>query len=260
MEHDVAVTGGDWRMVFDGRLAPRKLDLDFVSQKVGFSTKVSRVHGGGAWNLNFRNGMLSRVKAEEVAVHFGPLVRFSVKLIDHIHEMSLEGATGHSEVAPSTLCNMTTWCRMGNLSFVGLLDYKLPAAVPHQVFNALSKMAPNLLFHPIRDVKSVSSSESIKSVGVNQIDRAPGHLLSSSPIPTRRENATAMCLLANPRPMRPSFHCPHGCPHYQQTTCPHVNCMWGTEPYETYAHMAVTDCISKCMRGAPHPWPDDTST
>lgn len=110
MEHDVAVTGGDWRMVFDGHLAPRKLDLDFVSQKVGFSTKVSLVHGGGAWNLNLRNGMLSRVKAEEVAVHFGPLVRFSVKLIDHIHEMSLEGATGHSEVTHTCVCTSINTC------------------------------------------------------------------------------------------------------------------------------------------------------
>ena len=52
----------------------------------------------------------------------------------------------------------------------------------------------------------------------------------------------AMCLLRNPRPPRPSYTCPFGCPWHEQITCPTVNCM-AREP-GTYHHMAHQSCYS----------------
>ena len=49
---------------------------------------------------------------------------------------------------------------------------------------------------------------------------------------------TALCLLKNPRPPRPSFNCPYGCPHHLQETCPAVNCIWG-DPRGAYVRPTV---------------------
>ena len=49
MEHDVAFTGGNWRVVFDSHATnPVKARLDFVSWQVGWTPKITPVHGGGA--------------------------------------------------------------------------------------------------------------------------------------------------------------------------------------------------------------------
>ena len=81
MEHDVAFTGGNWRVVFDAHVTnPAKAKLDFVSWQVGWTPKVMPVHGGGSWNMNLRGGRLAAVPGEEVAMHFGPIIRLSSKV------------------------------------------------------------------------------------------------------------------------------------------------------------------------------------
>ena len=75
--------------------------------------------------------------------------------------------------------------------------------------------------------------------------------------PSYDDNATALCLLANPRPTRPSFNCAVGCAHYQQKTCPQVNCIYGmgeNGELGTYAHMAVRDCMTKCKQTRQCPY------
>lgn len=107
MEHDVAVTSGKWRTVLDAHLLPPHFPMDLISWRVGWSLRRDKVHGGGQWNIGQRHGKISRghVSDEDVAVHFGPLVRFSSRFMLLLENESRAGTTGHSEIVPTTLCN-----------------------------------------------------------------------------------------------------------------------------------------------------------
>lgn len=112
---------------------------------------ISKVHGGGQWNIGQRHGKLMRglVPDDQVAMHFGPLLRFSARLLALLQDESAAGSTAHAEIAPSTLCNVTQWCTMGNLSIAvmggrdgGLFDYKLPVDISSPIYAALEELAP----------------------------------------------------------------------------------------------------------------------
>jgi hypothetical protein len=195
------------------------------------------------------HGALNRVPYPDVAVHFGPIIRVSNRFLGRIHKESMRGSVGHSEVAPSTLCNITRWCSMANLSdaFVGLVNYKLPIDVTSKVYHALELLTPMRLYHPVRNVGSASSKESVKHV--LEAAKRGEHIVTDDRRVDRISNNTALCLLRNPRPLRPSYNCPIGCPHYLQKTCPTVNCMY--DGSGTYNHMAVRDCMSMCGKSCP---------
>ena len=100
--------------------------------------------------------------------------------------------------------------------------------------------------HPVRDTGSASNKDSVK-------DAAKARTKKDN-TPKLIAEHTALCLLKNPRPPRPSFDCPFGCPHHLQRTCPKVNCIWG-DPKGTYVHLAAQQCMSKCHRlpdGCPY--------
>ncbi len=225
LEHDMAFTGGNWRVVLDGHLASPFKMIDFLSWNIGWVARGDKVHGGGQWNARMRHGSLNRVPYADIAVHFGPIVRFSNKFLGYMHHQSMKGDVGHSEVAPSTMCNITNWCQMSNLSeaFVGLINYKLPVEVTSKVYHALETLAPMRLFHPVRNVGSASSKESVQHI-IAASNKGEYFVRDDRRV-DRAANNTALCLLRNPRPLRPSYNCPIGCPHYLQRTCPTVNCM-----------------------------------
>uniref|UniRef100_A0A7S2W9Q0 Uncharacterized protein n=1 Tax=Rhizochromulina marina TaxID=1034831 RepID=A0A7S2W9Q0_9STRA len=241
VEHDVAITGGNWRPILDAHLG---MPHHLLSWLVGWTVRADKVHHGGQWNAGFRSGALLRAKTHEVVVHFGPLIRLSHRYMKFVQSNVLLGNNGHSEVVLSTLCNMTNWCTFTNLSesVIGLNNFKLPTSITGDVFDAMEVLFPGKLFHPVRDVGSFSSLNSISDMG-NLKDRHHHH--------TRREaNITALCLVENPRPTRPSYSCTMGCPHHLQFTCPTVNCMWGGN--ETYNHMGVRDCQVLCKQNYDH--------
>lgn len=235
VEHDVAATRDDWSRP----LAAHSEDTrDLLAWRVGWTPVVDVVHGGGSWNARMLYGDLKAVPSSEVAFLFGPIVRWSKRFADLVDEAAVRGSYGHAEVAMPTLCNRTAWCTAGNLSenIVGQLDYRLPIAVTSSVFDHVSRLVPpGLLFHPVRDTRSASSLKG--ALGDTRMRRE-----HSSP----RDAVAAWCLLRNPRPYRPSFNCPVGCPHHLQRTCPVVNCLWGQPPHRTYVHLAATECIAKC--------------
>mmetsp|Transcript_29139 Transcript_29139/g.65229 ORF Transcript_29139/g.65229 Transcript_29139/m.65229 type:complete len:336 (-) Transcript_29139:140-1147(-) len=261
IEHDVAVTGGHWRSVLDTHLRPPWAVRDLVSWRVGWSLRGDKIHGGGQWNIGQRNGVISRgrVPDSQVAVHFGPLVRFSARFLDHLHVESVKGATGHAEIAPTTLCNVTKWCRMGNLSVAvmggrdgGLFDYKLPTDITSPIYAALEGLAPGKVFHPVRDVGTASDRGNIDSAS----SEATQHHAKRSQ-GEKQARYMAMCLLRNPRPPRPSYNCPFGCPWHEQLTCPKVNCMAREEG--TYNHMGHVACFQLCNQRGKCPWTTSTA-
>ncbi len=260
MEHDVAATKGAWRRVLDYHLAPPHRDSDFISWRVGWSLRADKVHGGGQWNIGQRHGKISRghVADREVSVHFGPLLRFSRKFMALLEAESRLGTTGHSEVAPSTLCNITAWCSMSNLSLAvmgghegGLFDYKLPTDISSSIWRALEHLEPGgKLFHPVRDIESASDQTNIGAV-----HHKNGK--SAAAVGTKVDrNAMymAQCLLRNPRPPRPSYDCPFGCPWHEQHTCPIKNCMARLPGGGTYHHMAYISCYNLCRKTGKCPW------
>lgn len=210
-------------------------------------------------------GSLRRTPLADIGFLFGPIVRYSRRFVDLLDSSALAGTYGHSETAVPTLCNVTTWCTMGNISnrVVGLLDYQLPVAITSSIFEALKRLAPKKIFHPVRDTKSASSVSTVLASHI-ALSR-PSDRVFSKPYPSRVDRRHAMivaqCLLRNPRPLRPSFSCPVGCPHYMQKTCPVVNCMWGQSPHHRYVHLAVAKCIALCKQhpaGCPYDTAVDT--
>ena len=252
VEHDVALTGGRWREMLEDHDAGDPRDL--LAWRVGWTPKIDKVHGGGSWNANACFGpAFSRMRMpDDTAFLFGSIVRYSGRFAAHLDAMAAAPAPsyGHSETATPSLCNVTKWCTMGNLSsaWVGLNEYQLPKAVSSDVFDALADLAPDRIFHPVRDTGSASNKDNVLNAGSSfRVSK------------TSKQTAayTAMCLLKNPRPPRPSYDCPIGCPHHLQRTCPVVNCIWGDDRAK-YVHMAVSDCLSKCQRN-PAGCPYDTA-
>jgi hypothetical protein len=263
LEHDVAVTGGIWRSVFDAHLVAPHAARDFVSWRVGWSLRGDKVHGGGQWNIGQRHGKVSRgnVPDHQVALHFGPLLRFSARFLELLEVESASGTTGHAEVVPPTLCNLTSWCSMGNLSVAvmggrdgGLFDYKLPVDISSAIYAALEELVPGKVFHPVRDVGTASDQTAIAKVGSDAVQHHASP--AKGTVATQQSRYMAMCLLRNPRPPRPSYNCPFGCPWHQQITCPTVNCM-AREP-GTYHHMGHQACYSLCSRTHMCPWTTNT--
>ena len=84
---------------------------------------------------------------------------------------------GHSETAVPTLCNITQWCTMGNISagWVGINDYLLDPPINSGVYDEIEKVFPHKLMHPVRDTTSSSSFDSVS-----------GLAKESSPRPSRR--------------------------------------------------------------------------
>ena len=264
LEHDVAVTGGAWRNVFDAHLVAPHATRDFVSWRVGWSLRGDKVHGGGQWNIGQRHGKVGRgnVPDNEVSLHFGPLLRFSSRFLELLETDSGIGTTGHAEVVPPTLCNITKWCTMGNLSLAvmggrdgGLFDYKLPVDISSAIFAALEELAPGKVFHPVRDVGTASDQTNIAKVSSDAVQHHSSTGLKSNKS-NQQSRYMAMCLLWNPRPPRPSYNCPFGCPWHEQITCPTVNCM-AREP-GTYHHMGHQSCYSLCQKTRKCPWTTNT--
>lgn len=176
---------------------------------VSLSFLLQQVHGGGQWNIGQRHGKVGRggVHDQDVAMHFGPLLRASARFLNLLEDDSRDGTTGHAEVrrwerrrraqrqakkphtrtqpyrlffsfqsggvrplcpppsrpvfarcrsalapqkvVPPTLCNITRWCAMGNLSIAvmggrdgGLFDYKLPVDISSPIYAALEELVP----------------------------------------------------------------------------------------------------------------------
>lgn len=251
VEHDVGLTGGRWLALFEHHDTRDPRDL--LAWHVGWTPRTDPVHGGGLWNAGSTYGPeFLRSSAKDAAFLFGSIVRYSGKFAAMLDEHARRPAPsyGHSEIAVPSICNATSWCTLGNLSsaWVGLNEYQLPVAITTRVFDALEALTPDRLFHPVRETASASSKADVERAAEGRRIEGPG---------AARANHTALCLLKNPRPPRPSYDCPIGCPHDRQRTCPTVNCIWG-DPRGTYVHMAVNDCLAKCTRN-PRGCPYDTS-
>jgi hypothetical protein len=279
MEHDVGVSGGYWRYVLDRHLEPPHANLDLLSWRVGYTPRPSSVHTHNTmqWNINMRHGSVSQshVPSHEVALHFGPLVRYSSRYLSFLEtESSLRGTTGHSEIVVTTLCNITSWCTMGNLSVDvmggkdgGLFDYKIPKEINSPIYHALGLMKPGKLLHPVRNVATTSDPQHITSVAQSLASANTKTTKNSNEVeyddlrPDQRlvVDYFAKCLLRNPRPPYPSYNCPIGCPWHEQSTCPTVNCMGrGDNSNGTYLHMAINDCVSLCKITRKCPWTTGT--
>lgn len=204
VEHDVALTGGRWRALFEAHD-----DVDarsLLASRVGWAPKLDPVHGGGAWNLAHIHGPgFAHTPLADVAFMFGSITRYSGRFAAHLDALARGPSPtyGHSEAATPSLCNATSWCSMGNLSsaWVGLNEYQLPRPITSEVFEELEALAPDKLFHPVRDTGSASSSSALK--------RATGRVAGR--VGTTEASNVARCVLANPRPHKPSYSCPVGC-------------------------------------------------
>ena len=144
---------------------------------------------------------------------------------------------------------------MGNLSLNvmgghdgGLFDYKLPSDITSGIWRALEQLEPGgKLFHPVRDIDSASDHTNLGTVhhkSAMQIGKAID----------KNSMFMAQCLLRNPRPPRPSYSCPFGCPWHEQYTCPKVNCMAREIGGGTYHHMAYISCYNLCRKTGKCPW------
>jgi hypothetical protein len=104
----------------------------------------------------------------------------------------------------------------------------------------MEQYAPGKIFHPVRDVGSGSDRSTI--------DKAQDalHLHAVQRETARVANFSTLCLLTNPWPLRPSYNCAIGCPHYLQKTCPERNCMY--DGSGTYYHMAFQACMRYCTK------------
>ena len=156
---------------------------------------------------------------------------------------------GHSETAVPTLCNITQWCTMGNISaaWVGINDYLLDPPISTDVFDEIEKVFPHKLMHPVRDTMSSSSFDSVSGLarGVATTPKQARARVINGVFHAPAGRHEALCLLANPRPFQPSFSCPVGCPHHVQEACPTRNCVWGN-PNATYVHLAAKQCVVEC--------------
>ena len=130
VEHDVALTGGNWLGLFQDHASDSR---DLLAWRVGWVPKDAKPHKGGAWNAGmmtgprfdcFQNGRggwpfsTCHGGHSEVAILFGAIVRYSSRFASLLDQ---DGAAdppsyGHSETAVPTLCNITQWCTMGNIS------------------------------------------------------------------------------------------------------------------------------------------------
>jgi len=74
------------------------------------------------------------------------------------------------------------------------------------------------VFHPVRDVGTASDGTAISTA-----DSAATQTFDHKRSMTKEDaKYMALCLIRNPRPARPSYNCPFGCPHHEQITCPTV--------------------------------------
>ena len=130
VEHDVALTGGNWLGFYEAHASDAR---DLLAWRVGWVPKDAKPHKGGAWNAGmmtgprfdcFQNGRggwpfsTCHGGHAEVAILFGAVVRYSSRFASLLDQ---DGAAdppsyGHSETAVPTLCNITQWCTMGNIS------------------------------------------------------------------------------------------------------------------------------------------------
>ena len=150
---------------------------------------------------------------------FGAIVRYSSRFASLLDQ---DGAAdppsyGHSETAVPTLCNITQWCTMGNISdaWVGINDYLLDPPIDSAVFEEIEKVLPDRLMHPVRDTTSSSSFSSVDGLarGVAATPKQARARVINGVFHAPAGRHEALCLLANPRPFQPSFSCPVGCPH-----------------------------------------------
>ena len=242
VEHDVALTGGNWLNFFEDHAKDAR---DLLAWRVGWVPKDAKPHKGGAWNAGmmtgprfdcFQNGRggwpfsTCHGGHAEVAILFGAIVRFSSRFASLLDQ---DGAAdppsyGHSETAVPTLCNITQWCSMGNISaaWVGINDYLLDPLIDSAVFDEIEKVLPNKLMHPVRDTTSSSSFSSVDGLarGVATTPKQARASVIKGVFHAPAGRHEALCLLANPRPFQPSYSCPVGCPHHVQEACPTRNC------------------------------------
>lgn len=109
---------------------------------------------------------------------FMPIIRYSDRVIEHLVKQYDDGKSGHCEIGQSTLCNMTKWCTMTNVSATwmshlfgapggGVSDFKL--------YHAMTEHHPNKLLHPTRQVSVYFT---------NTITDRPYSVLSTLPLLT----------------------------------------------------------------------------
>lgn len=112
---------------------------------------------------------------------FMPIIRYSDRVIEHLIKQYDDGKAGHCEIGQSTLCNMTAWCTMANISSAwmshlfgspggGVSDFRL--------YHAMVEHHPNKLLHPTRQVvlAPMMLPSSHNSPRMNSKRRVPGRL------------------------------------------------------------------------------------
>ena len=173
VEHDVALTGGNWLGFYEAHANDSR---DLLAWRVGWVPKDAKPHKGGAWNAGMMKGprfdcfhndrggwpfSTCHGGHSEVAILFGAIVRFSSRFASLLDQ---DGAAdppsfGHSETAVPTLCNITQWCTMGNISsaWVGINDYLLDPPITGAVLDEIERFFAGRLMHPVRDTASSSS-------------------------------------------------------------------------------------------------------
>ena len=97
----------------------------------------------------------------EVAILFGAVVRYSSRFASLLDQDAAADppSYGHSETAVPTLCNMTSWCALGNISaaWVGINDYLIDPPITGAVLDEIESFFAGRLMHPVRDTASSSS-------------------------------------------------------------------------------------------------------
>ena len=173
IEHDVALTGGNWLGLFEAHGEDRR---DLLAWRVGWVPKYAAPHRGGSWNAGLLKGprfdCVERGRGgrpfstchggiTEVAILFGAVVRYSSRFASLLDQDAAADppSYGHSETAVPTLCNMTSWCALGNISaaWVGINDYLLDPPITGAVLDEIESFFAGRLMHPVRDTASSSS-------------------------------------------------------------------------------------------------------
>ena len=167
-------------------------------RRVGWVPKYAAPHRGGSWNAGLLKGprfdCVERGRGgrpfstchggiTEVAILFGPVVRYSSRFASLLDQDAAADppSYGHSETAVPTLCNMTSWCALGNISaaWVGINDYLLDPPITGAVLDEIESFFAGRLMHPVRDTASSSSQSPCEDQAApRQRQVGGGHLIS----------------------------------------------------------------------------------
>ena len=271
VEYDVAYSGNFSNFV--RAHATARPDTDLLAYQVGWREP-------GCWHWTRMSAEAKRYVRDATAALYGPLVRYSNRLLLHLGRSYDRGLVGYCEVIQASLCNATPWCTLANFSHERVAPtYEFAPTMTFATFEALAPLLPERAFHP---VKPTSSKES-KVQGVRLHAHRSPDAAFAPPVAAQHEAGAAdaaavarpaldaeraieaLCLAANPHMYAHGWwDCPIGCPRETQRLCDarlaardartqrearESACLWDF-PNETQYHwkLAPHACKQLCKR------------